>query len=109
MSVKFEFPSLPFQDIKEKPKRHGRTHARTERRTDGQRENSISPQTLSPQTKFAGDINIQIIKKSEKIVISLTCCFSIEKNCLFKNITAYHFLFLFTDFLKWLLHVLRQI
>ena len=26
MSAKFdEFPSLPFQDIKEKPKRHGRT------------------------------------------------------------------------------------
>ena len=42
-----EFPSLPFQDIKEKPKRHGRTDGRTERqtdgRTDGQRENSIPP------------------------------------------------------------------
>ena len=42
VSEKFdEFPSLPFQDIKEKQKRHGRTDARTERRTDGQRENSI--------------------------------------------------------------------
>ena len=35
MSAKLdEFPSLPFQDIKEKPKRHGRTDGRTERRTD---------------------------------------------------------------------------
>ena len=30
MSTKFdEFPSLPFQDIKEKPKRHGQTDTRT--------------------------------------------------------------------------------
>ena len=44
MSAKFDkFPSLPFQDIKEKPKRHGRT--------DGQRENS-TPR----QTEFAGGI-----------------------------------------------------
>ena len=47
MSAKFdEFPSSPFQDIKEKPKRHGRTDAHTEGktdgRTDGQRENSIT-------------------------------------------------------------------
>ena len=40
MSAKFdEFPSLPFQDIKEKPKRHRRTDGKT----DGQRENSIPP------------------------------------------------------------------
>ena len=38
-----EFPSLPFQDIKEKPKRHGRTDGQTERRTDGLCENSILP------------------------------------------------------------------
>ena len=35
MSAKFdEFLSLPFQDIKEKPKRHRRTDTLTERRTD---------------------------------------------------------------------------
>ena len=54
MSAKFDgFPSLPFQDIKEKPKRHGGTDTRTERRTEGwtdgwtngQRENSIPPPT----------------------------------------------------------------
>ena len=28
------FPSLPFQDIKEKPKQHGRTDTQMERRTD---------------------------------------------------------------------------
>ena len=44
VSAKFdEFPSLPFQDIEEKPKRHGQT----DRKTDGQRENSI-------QTMFVG-------------------------------------------------------
>ena len=50
MSAKFdEFPSLPFQDIKENPKRHGRTDGRTERRTDRQRENSIPPHKHSLQ------------------------------------------------------------
>ena len=44
-------------DIKE-TKRHGRTHTRT----DGQRENSIPP-----QTKFAGGIIMSLIKR---IVIS---------------------------------------
>ena len=35
MSAKFdEFPSLPFQDIKEKPKCHGRTDGRTHGRMD---------------------------------------------------------------------------
>ena len=44
MSAKFdEFPSLPFQDIKEKPRRHGRTDGHTDGKTDGQRENSIHP------------------------------------------------------------------
>ena len=33
-----EIPSLPVENIKEKPKRRGRTD-----RTDGQRENSIPP------------------------------------------------------------------
>ena len=43
MSAKFdEFPSLPFQDIKDKPKRHWQT----ERRTDGQCENSIPPTNI---------------------------------------------------------------
>ena len=38
MSTKFdEFPLLPFQDIQEKPKHHGRTDTQT----DGQHENSI--------------------------------------------------------------------
>ena len=47
MSAKFdEFPSLPFKDIKEKPKHHGRTDGWTERRTDGQRENSIAPTNI---------------------------------------------------------------
>ena len=45
MSAKFdEFPSLPFQDIKEKPKRHGRTDGKT----DGQRENSIPTPPPTP-------------------------------------------------------------
>ena len=36
MSAKFdEFPSLHFQDIKEKPKHHGRTDGRTHILTDG--------------------------------------------------------------------------
>ena len=47
MSAKFDaFPSLPFQDIKEKPKRHGRMDGRMERRTIGQRENSIPPANI---------------------------------------------------------------
>ena len=51
MSAKFdEFPSLPFQDIKEKPKRHGRTDGKT----DGQRENSIPPHKHS----LRGGINM---------------------------------------------------
>ena len=43
-----EFSSLPFQDIKEKPKYDGRTDGKT----DG-RENSI-PLPSDPQTQFAG-------------------------------------------------------
>ena len=36
VSAKFDkYPSLTFQDIKEKPKRHGRTNKRTHGRTDG--------------------------------------------------------------------------
>ena len=35
-----ENPAMTFQDIK-KTKRYGRTDPRTDRRTDGQRENSI--------------------------------------------------------------------
>ena len=35
-----ENPAMTLQDIKE-TKRYGRTHARTDIRTDGQRENSI--------------------------------------------------------------------
>ena len=35
MSAKFdEFPSLPFQDIKEKPKRHGQMDGKTDGRMD---------------------------------------------------------------------------
>ena len=44
MSVKLdEFPELPFQDIKEKPKCHGQMDGRKEGWTDGQCENSIPP------------------------------------------------------------------
>ena len=37
-----ENPAMNLQDIKE-TKRYGRTDARTDRRTDGQRENSLPP------------------------------------------------------------------
>ena len=47
MSAKFDdFPSLPFQDIKEKPKRHGWMDGCTDGKTDG-RENSIPPRKHS--------------------------------------------------------------
>ena len=42
-----EFPSLPFQDIKEKPKRQGWTHTRT---------NNMKIVSPPPQTQFAGCI-----------------------------------------------------
>ena len=48
-----ENPAMTLRVIKE-TKRYGWTHARTDRRTDGQRENSIPP------TKFAGGIKITI-------------------------------------------------
>ena len=38
-----EIPSLPVENIKEKPKRRGRTDGKIDRQTDGQRENSIPP------------------------------------------------------------------
>ena len=38
-----ENPAMTLQDIKEKSVTDGRTHARTEARMDGQRENSIPP------------------------------------------------------------------
>ena len=44
MSAKSDgFPSLPFQDIKEKQKRHRRTDTRMDGRMDGQCKNSIPP------------------------------------------------------------------
>ena len=49
-----ENPAMTLQDIKE-TKCYGRTHARTEARTDGQRENSI-PTT----NKVCGGYNIEI-------------------------------------------------
>ena len=45
-----ENPALTFQDIKE-TKRYGRTHRRTDRRTDNVK--TVYP----PQTKFAGGYN----------------------------------------------------
>ena len=46
MPAKFhEIPSMGLQDIKE-TKRYGRTAARTDAQTDGQRENSIPPVKL---------------------------------------------------------------
>ena len=43
MSAKFdEFPSLPFQNIKENPKRHGQMDGKM----DGQRENRIPPTNI---------------------------------------------------------------
>ena len=46
----YEIPSLPFQDI-EKPKRRGQT----DKRTDGQCENSIPPQTQFVGGRGAGN------------------------------------------------------
>ena len=63
MSAKFdEFPSLPFQDIKEKPKCHGRTDGKT----DGQRENSIPPTNIVCGGG-GGGINIQSFMKCLKL------------------------------------------
>ena len=68
MSAKFdEFPSLPFQDIKEKPKCHGGTDARTERRMDNVK--IVYP----PQTMFAGSITKWHVRPV-KTQISLGIC-----------------------------------
>ena len=52
-----ENPAMTLQDIKE-TKRYGRTQGRTDRRTDGQRENSIPP-----TNKVCGGITIVGILK----------------------------------------------
>ena len=72
MSAKFdEFPSLPFQDINEKPKHHGCMERRTEGRTTWK-------QYTPPQTQFAGGIIrhncIQTLTKDHRRASQLIKC-----------------------------------
>ena len=76
MSAKYdEFPSLPFQDIKENPKRHGRTDGHTDGKTDGQRENSIPPPTHTHTNIVCGGIisdNGNIIYEGNNMIKMVT-------------------------------------